>query len=126
MHHKLDHQVSPRYDLATYGEAAVKSGKITQAQLDRMKRVESAHANSVEHYPVFVAAMLLATFAGVQGEIVNRVGLAYTVIRVVYAAVYIGAGTDKSASVRGPVWWVGNGVCIWLLWRAGKELNHGL
>lgn len=36
----IDHQVSPREDLVKYGAKAVADGKITQAQLNQMKRVE--------------------------------------------------------------------------------------
>lgn len=52
----LDHNVAPREDLGKYGEAAVQSGKITRATLNRLKRQEAAHANSVEGFSFFVGA----------------------------------------------------------------------
>jgi uncharacterized MAPEG superfamily protein len=52
----LDHNVNPREDLTNYGEAAVRSGKISRRALDKLKRQESAHANAQEGYSLFVAA----------------------------------------------------------------------
>ena len=53
----IDHNVSPREDLNKYGEKAVQSGKITAAQLRMLRRMESAHANAVEHFPFFVTQL---------------------------------------------------------------------
>ena len=52
----LDHNASPRKDLATYGDAAVKAGKLTQQRLEQIERMQAAHENSVEGYAFFVAA----------------------------------------------------------------------
>lgn len=119
----IDHNVSPREDLAKYGDAAVKSGKITQRQLEMMRRNESTHANAVENYILFVGAMCFATFAGVEPELVNRAGLVYTVARVAYACIYILVDRPFWSLSRGVAWWVGNISCLWLLRRAGSKLN---
>ncbi|KAI0867114.1 hypothetical protein F4860DRAFT_456447 [Xylaria cubensis] len=119
----IDHNASPREDLAKYGDAAVRSGKITQKQLNMLKRNESAHANSVENYTLFVAAMGFATFAGVEPHLINRAGLLYTVARFVYGAVYIFIDHDVWSQIRGITWWTGNLSCLWLLYRAGVKLN---
>lgn len=52
----IDHQGSPRQDLNKYGAEAVKSGKMTQAQLDQIHRVENASANSTEGFILFTAS----------------------------------------------------------------------
>jgi uncharacterized MAPEG superfamily protein len=78
----IDNQVSPREDLAKYGDSAVKSGKITQKTLEMMKRNESAQLNSTENYILFVGAMSFATFAGVEPELINRAGLLVRHIRI--------------------------------------------
>jgi hypothetical protein len=49
----LDHQGSPREDLAKYGEAAVRDGKLTRTQLGRIQRLEAASANSIDGYAFF-------------------------------------------------------------------------
>lgn len=119
----IDHNVSPREDLGKYGEAAVKSGKITQKQLEMMRRNESAQANSIENYIVFVGALSFATFAGVERESVNRAALTYTVARITYGVVYILIDQEYWSLLRSAAWWVGNISCLWLLRRAGQKLN---
>jgi uncharacterized MAPEG superfamily protein len=119
----IDNNASPREDLAKYGDAAVRSGKMTQRQLGMLKRNESAHANSVENYALFVAAMGFATFAGVEPHLINRAGLLYAVARFAYGAVYILIDHNVWSQIRGVTWWTGNLSCIWLLYRAGVKLN---
>ncbi|KAI1148314.1 hypothetical protein F4825DRAFT_434483 [Nemania diffusa] len=119
----IDHNSSPREDLAKYGDAAVRSGKITQKQLAMLRRNESAHANSVENYTLFVAAMGFATFAGVERHLINRAGLIYTTARFAYGLVYIFIDHDVWSQIRGITWWTGNLSCLWLLYRAGAKLN---
>ena len=52
----LDHNASPREDVARYGEAAVRAGKLSRRRLEQVKRMQSAHENSVEGFAFFVAA----------------------------------------------------------------------
>ena len=118
----IDHQVSPREDLAKYGEAAVRDGKITRKQLDMLKRNESAHANSVENFALLVAGVLFASHAGVSAQSINAASLSYTLARIAYGAVYILVDHPTWSQVRGLVWWWGNISCFFLLWKAGKLL----
>lgn len=125
-YYKIDHNVSPRDDLTKYGPAAVAKGKITQRQLDQLRRVENCHANSVENYPLLVAAIVLAHVAGLDNEVVNWLGLTYTILRALYAAAYIfNERSVAVALVRGGFWWTGNFVCWRVLWAAGKAMNAG-
>ncbi|KAK0873697.1 hypothetical protein LTR87_011846 [Friedmanniomyces endolithicus] len=119
----IDHNVSPREDLGKYGDAAVCSGKITQKQLEQLKRMESASANSVENYTLFVGAMLFETMAGVPATDVNATGLAYTVARCGYAIAYVLIDAPSFSQVRGVCWWVGNLTYLRLLWVGGRALN---
>ena len=52
----IDHNSSPREDLDKYGDAAVQAGKLSRRRLGQMKRMRSAHENSVEGFTFFVAA----------------------------------------------------------------------
>lgn len=56
VYYGIDNNVAPREDLATFGEAAVKAGKLDRRTLNKLKRREAAHANAVEGYSLFVAA----------------------------------------------------------------------
>ncbi|CAD6445111.1 faf79501-636d-4f1f-96bd-863a202b5ebd-CDS [Sclerotinia trifoliorum] len=49
----FDHNESPRYDIEEYGKRMVQEGKLTRRQLDRVKRVQSAQSNSIEHFGFF-------------------------------------------------------------------------
>ncbi|KAJ5601010.1 hypothetical protein N7510_010544 [Penicillium lagena] len=118
----IDHQESPREDLSKYGEAAVREGKITRAQLDMLKRNEAAHANAVENFTLLVASVLFASHAGVPAQTINAAAASYTLARIVYGAVYILIGHPRWSQVRGLVWWWGNLSCLFLLWRAGGLL----
>jgi uncharacterized MAPEG superfamily protein len=119
----IDHNVSPREDLSRYGDAAVKSGKISQRLLNMMRRNESAQANSIENYIVFVGAMSFASFAGVERESINRAGLVYTISRIIYGCVYIWVDQPVWSFLRSTAWWGGNISCLWLLRKAGKKLG---
>ena len=88
-----------------------------------MRRNESAHANAIENYILFLGAMSFATFAGVERELINRAGLVYTVARVAYGVIYIVVDQTVWSLSRTVAWWVGNISCLWLLRRAGRKLN---
>ncbi|KAF9884244.1 hypothetical protein FE257_001976 [Aspergillus nanangensis] len=119
----IDHNVSPREDLNKYGDAAVRDGKLTQSQLNMLRRTEAAHANSVENYTLLVAGITMASVAGVSPQTINAAGLTYTVARVGYAAVYILVDRPALSQLRGITWWVGNLTCLYLLWEAGRLLS---
>lgn len=68
----LDHNVSPREDLAKYAPKMIAEGKITQERVDMIKRWESASANALENFPLFVAGVLIACHGGVENKLINR------------------------------------------------------
>ncbi|KAL4773252.1 hypothetical protein BDW60DRAFT_30343 [Aspergillus nidulans var. acristatus] len=119
----IDHNVSPREDVAKYGDAAVQSGKISQKTLDMIKRNESAHANAVENYALLVGAVAMATVAGVERVSINRAVVLYTLARTAYAVVYITIDTPRLSQLRGVCWWVGNLCCLNLLRKAASLLG---
>ncbi|RFU27755.1 hypothetical protein B7463_g8576, partial [Scytalidium lignicola] len=119
---KIDHNASPREDLAKYGEKMIADGKISRWTLNMLKRWESAHANAVENYTLFVAAVLLANHAGVPAGVINGLMASYTLARTLYAVAYICIDRDEFSQVRGLCWWWGNTSCMSLLWMAGKRL----
>jgi len=122
-HLKIDHNVNPREDVAKYGERAVAAGKITQRQLNLVKRNEAAHANSMEHFPVFAASALFATIAGVSNTHINGACAVYTAARVVYAVSYLAIEKFQYSYIRSLAWWISNFVCMNLLWAASKAFS---
>ncbi|KAL1303827.1 hypothetical protein AAFC00_000286 [Neodothiora populina] len=122
----IDNNITPRRDLGERAERAVRDGKITQVQLDRLRRIEAAHQNNIENYPNIVAALCLAVAAGLDNQTVNKYGLIYTLGRIAYTFVYATNTTAGASAVRSVLFWVGNVTCIRLLWFAGKAINSRL
>lgn len=119
----IDNNVSPREDVTKYGETAVREGKLSRAQLERIKRLESCHANSVENLPILMSALLFATYAGVPNYSINRTALIYSCARVAYAISYVYTTKEALSYLRSILWWTGTGNCLALLWSAGKAMN---
>lgn len=122
----FDHNVNPREDVARFGERAVIEGKITRQQLNTLKRNEAAHANSMEHFPVFIGSALFAVVAKVPNETVNRACLAYSLARVVYSVAYLTVAKVNCSYIRSLAWWASNFSCVYLFWKSGQAFNAGL
>lgn len=121
--YKIDHNINPREDLIKYGEKYLADGKLTRSQLNLLKRNEAAHANAMEHFPLFVGAVLFATLVRMGNEVINGVCLTYGIARLVYAAAYLLVDRDVRLSyVRSVSWWVSSLSCLWLLWESGKAI----
>ena len=119
----IDNNVSPREDVAKFGEVAVREGKLTRAQLNKIVRIEAAHANSVENLPLLISSILFAMYGGVPNESINRVALIYSLARVAYAIAYHITEQFALSFVRTAMWWVGTASCMSLLWQAAQTLN---
>lgn len=119
----IDNNTAPRDNVAKYGDEAVKAGKLTQAQLDLIKRAGAAHSNRVENYSVFAAATIIAVVAGVPNHVVNRQCLLYTVSSVAYGAAYVLIDSTPLSLLRTLAWYGGGLACFRLFWAAGKALN---
>ncbi|EST08666.1 Membrane-associated, eicosanoid/glutathione metabolism (MAPEG) protein [Kalmanozyma brasiliensis GHG001] len=122
----LDQNVYPRDDLRVNGEKHVASGKITQAQLRRLKRWEAAHYNAIENLPIFIGSILSLQFAGAPNRLINRVAGVYLSARAAFAALYIFNEDETLAYARTVAWWTGNITCIYGLVKAARFLNHGV
>jgi uncharacterized MAPEG superfamily protein len=123
-HYRLDHNVAPRQDIATYGEAALKAGKINQQQLNMLKRNQAAHENAVENFPLFVGALLYAHHCGLPTTTINASALVYSFVRLVYGAVYVWGKSPTVSWMRTVCWWTGNITCLRLFWIGTKLLNN--
>ena len=139
----IDHNLSPRGDLSKYGEVAVREGKLSRRRLDQIRRMQSAHENSVEGFTLFVAsgefpkskhkdkgrvsgltvsAVLFATYAVIPNTTVNAICIWYTVSRLAYGAAYILIESERLSIVRTAIWWSCNASCITGLILAARAL----
>lgn len=122
-YHGIDHNVNPREDVAKYGPPAIASGKLTQKQVDRLGRSASAHANNVENFPLLVGALLLAQTAGLPPTTINRAAVVYAIARMAYSVLYVTTDTHPLTPLRSLCWWMGNIVCLRLVWLGGNAIN---
>jgi uncharacterized MAPEG superfamily protein len=118
--YNIDNNANPRPDLSTKGPQAVKDGKLSQQQLDRINRLQSAHNNGLENLPLFTLAILFALMAKVPGSFINKFGLTYTVARVAYVFNYYYVESEGASQVRTVLWWVGNISCAMTIYKAAK------
>ncbi|PYH45336.1 uncharacterized protein BP01DRAFT_296732, partial [Aspergillus saccharolyticus JOP 1030-1] len=119
---RLDSSGVAWYDLLQHGEAAVRSGKMTRRQLERLKRRETAYTNVIEGFPLFLAGALLALFVQVPPEIINSFGIWFSILRVTYAAAYVLIESEGLRFVPSLLWWCGDTACFAALMIAGKRL----
>lgn len=104
----------------------MKAGKITDGQLRKLQRQQSAHENAVEHFPFFVGAVILAVQAGLPNTMINRYAVIYTLVRIGFGVAYAQIEDNNLSFIRTALWWSSNIVCFRLFWFAGKALNKTL
>ncbi len=75
------------------------------------KRAQAAQLNSWEALPIFIAAVLMATFSGVSQQIMDQWALIFIIARVVYAVCYL----LDYASLRSLFWFAGVLACVRLM-----------
>ncbi|EPQ28019.1 uncharacterized protein PFL1_04346 [Pseudozyma flocculosa PF-1] len=123
----VDDNVYPRQDLhGDRAERHVATGKLTRAQLNRLRRWEAAHYNSVDHLPVFVGAVLSLQLAGVPNRLTNRVCAVYLAARAAYAGLYITVESEGLSWLRTLAWWTSNLTCIYAFVESAKRINHNV
>lgn len=130
----IDHQASPRQDLKKYGEIAVREGKMTQAQLDQIYRVEAASANSTEGFILFTASgmftgmmllhkqandvsVLFGMITGVPSTTMKTACTVYTISRTLYGFSYVFLSDDTWAISRVIPWYAASGSCLYILYK---------
>lgn len=138
----LDHNLSPREDLDRYGDAAVQAGKLSRRRLGRIRRMQSAHENSVEGFTLFVAfgtsfcgssgsemfgsltwsSVLFATYASISSTTINTLCAWYTLSRLFYGAAYILIESERLSLLRTLIWWSCNASCITGIVLAARAL----
>ena len=100
----------------------VSGGKVSREELNMIKRSESAHANAVGGYTLFVAGVLLALHAGVPTLRLSGLMAAYTLLRLLYMMTYIYIEKDIPSFLRTGCWYAGNICCFSMMVLAGKRL----
>jgi uncharacterized MAPEG superfamily protein len=83
-------------------------------------RLDAAHYNALENYPLLVAAVLGALFAGVDASQVQLHAFGYFCLRVVYTVLYAINVQTRTALARSLVWILSLIVLFHLLFLAAS------
>ncbi|KZV97394.1 hypothetical protein EXIGLDRAFT_764516 [Exidia glandulosa HHB12029] len=86
-------------------------------------KLEGAHQNGLETFPVFVAAVLAGNVASLDTRTLNIASISYVLARLAYNYAYVNAKTDGQGFARTGAWVTSLGICFYVLVKAGKALR---
>ncbi|TFK70174.1 hypothetical protein BDN72DRAFT_839383 [Pluteus cervinus] len=104
--------------------ASLADKKNDPAVVAKAARMEAAHMNGNEAFPLWVAGVLAANFAGVDQRALNVLSLLYIILRNLYNFIYIYQSKPYHATVRTVVWALSVAVPMYLLFAAAVKLEH--
>ncbi|KZV97397.1 hypothetical protein EXIGLDRAFT_764518 [Exidia glandulosa HHB12029] len=86
-------------------------------------KLEGAHKNGLETFPLWVAAVLAGNFAGVETETLNKASAAFVFSRFLYNYIYVNSSTNAQGYTRTGTWATSIGICMYVLVKAGNKLR---
>lgn len=89
----------------------------------KYERLEACHANSVESFPLFAAAVILGNVAGLEREELAKFSAYFLAVRVAYMIVYATHKTQGPTALRTGIWYVGIGLCFKTIVQAAKTTS---
>ncbi|KAI5122626.1 hypothetical protein M0805_008715 [Coniferiporia weirii] len=90
----------------------------------RAERLEGAHLNGNEVFPLWVAAVLAGNHAGISNGTLNFVSAAFISFRLLYNYVYITQSTSAISWVRSTIFFTSLGFPMYLLIKAGNIVRN--
>ncbi|KAJ7449411.1 hypothetical protein B0H11DRAFT_1816716 [Mycena galericulata] len=90
----------------------------------RIARMEGAHLNGYENFPLWATAVLAGNFAGVDNYTLNIISIAYVCGRILYNFIYINQSTRLHSSLRTLTWFSVSALPIYLLFAAAGKLAN--
>ncbi|KAJ8515492.1 hypothetical protein ONZ45_g7104 [Pleurotus djamor] len=98
-----------------------KSG-VPPETLAKIARMEGAHQNGYENFPLWIAAVLTANFAGIDNYTLNVASLAYFTLRILYNHIYINHNTFGGGWLRTLVYFTALPIPLWLLVKSANKV----
>ncbi|KAJ7088374.1 hypothetical protein B0H15DRAFT_289361 [Mycena belliarum] len=95
---------------------------IPAAASARIERMEGAHMNGNENFPIWVAAVLAGNFAGLDNRTLNSVSIAYVCGRTLYDYIYINQTTRLQSLARSLVFFGTLSLPLYLLFAAAGKV----
>ncbi|KAF8814704.1 hypothetical protein BYT27DRAFT_7205670 [Phlegmacium glaucopus] len=91
----------------------------------RIQRMEGAHLNGNEAFPLWVAAVLAGNYAGLESRWLNTMSASYVVLRLLFNHVYINHEKPSTSWLRTLVFFAGLSIPMTILVKAAaKVANH--
>ncbi|KAF7297473.1 hypothetical protein MIND_00981000 [Mycena indigotica] len=91
----------------------------------RIQRLEGAHYNGMENFPLWASAVLAANYAGLDNRKVNTISLVYILGRVLYNYFYITQRTVTQSNLRSVVFFGILPLPVYLLISAASKVASG-
>ncbi|TFK72112.1 hypothetical protein BDN72DRAFT_836707 [Pluteus cervinus] len=109
--------VQPRSNTAKL----VEDKKIPPEVAARIERMEGAHLNGNEAFPLWTAAVLAGNVVGLNNYVLNITSLTYIGMRLLYNTIYINHRTSAVSWIRSSVFFASVSLPISLLIRAARK-----
>ncbi|EFI27052.1 hypothetical protein CC1G_07630 [Coprinopsis cinerea okayama7 len=115
---KLDN-VAPRSNTAKY----LASDKVDPALKAKVERLDGAHANGLESFPLWGIAVLFGAYAGIDQSMLNKAAMVYVTSRLAFNYLYAVQTTEFLGRMRSLVWAVGVGASHFLFITGALKLH---
>jgi len=112
--------VTPRANVARLAEK-----KVDPKIAARAARMEGAHLNGNETFPLWAVAVLAANYAKLDNHTINTVAVSYIGLRILFNWVYINHTAQAVGHIRSVIWTAGIGLPLYLLVKSANAV-HGV
>ncbi|KIJ91426.1 hypothetical protein K443DRAFT_686054 [Laccaria amethystina LaAM-08-1] len=111
--------VAPRQNLDRLARKDIKP-----EMLAKLKRMEGAHANGLENFPVWTAAVVVGNLAGMEARTLNVASGLYIFLRAIYNYIYITQKTERQAGIRSLVWTLSTAIPLFLMIKGAMLIQE--
>ncbi|KAJ7153547.1 hypothetical protein C8R43DRAFT_1002468 [Mycena crocata] len=88
----------------------------------RILRMEGAHLNGYENFPIWVAAVLAGNIAGLDSYTLNVVSLFYIAGRITYNYIYFNQATEFQSWVRSGVYFSTLSLPMYIIFKSAAKM----
>ncbi|KAF7763633.1 hypothetical protein Agabi119p4_8170 [Agaricus bisporus var. burnettii] len=111
--------VAPRGNVAKVAE----NKDVSPALAARIQRMEGAHYNGVENFPLWTAAVLMGNMAGLDHAYLNKMSLIFIATRVLYNQIYINQTNSFTSYIRTFTFLGSISIPLTIMIKAANKMN---
>lgn len=100
-----------------------KANKLSPELISKLERLDGAHLNGNEAFPLWAAAIITANLVGVDNRTLNIASLSYVGLRLFYNTIYINYNNALKGWLRTAVFFTGLPIPLWLLVKSANKLT---